>query len=781
MDLSDVFGQIERVCALLDRAGQNDSGAYRALERSRAIAQLVVHDDASFDREYAKKIIDHFELKKIVDEAYVSHVKKVLKFFLEDSEGAKIYNKIAFPLANRYVERVVALSVGKSERLEKRDIRVATLSAMLTPLRQTIGSCFATAPAILIQSEQMGNMLSDLYELLSRGQMRRVVAGNEYKVPMSISVGSADLNRVIAKPHAIHLHPAIEGKKTASPGMRVKDLLNEEEGLVFAYFSNHALLRAWEYTLASFTDFEDTSSKRNLTVALGLEHEKPGGIGQAVYNHIQSKLDSVNEKAAELHQEYVLANDRVEMTQRLLGSASTPDRIRRLKAELQGHLHHMQMSYDDHIEEAERSKKYADFFRFIIHQYYDNFSLYFQELYDPDMHDMDENLFEDSPAGFRLIYKHGRAEPTAWTSIYDAEGYIRSLEDFFYITEPLIISASDWREASEEVQEITQLVLEHIKSEIFIKSAMDRIQELHKKMSQEEIGKKPWSYVSGGTVETLLKAYHGKESEFTVEKVIPKSPTELCIFYIDLIKEMPLPILEKAENFLAVSPNHAFILQPERFKSAWDCDQFTYTWVRDTLIEGPQAYYGEYRLNRDEQNFLMYKFLSLNPRWSGFEFSFYTDNVPLSEFAKEFPPAPTHEIAAFLKSSLPVIGPKQAKILGFTEREHFIFPEILSLLLAKTGKSESDLEAYLQLSGLLPPKPLIFGDTNWPDFLFAFSVNPVTLEFELWRVSPNGWVGHPMHTWDLFFNGDPLHEWGVFSRPSEYGGSYIQLPERLYV
>ncbi len=75
--------------------------------------------------------------------------------------------------------------------------RQACLSAWMCLLRQNVGSCFATAPAILIQAEQPMQLISDFQELLSTGKIRRIYGGFEFSVPMSPSWGAGDSKKII--------------------------------------------------------------------------------------------------------------------------------------------------------------------------------------------------------------------------------------------------------------------------------------------------------------------------------------------------------------------------------------------------------------------------------------------------------------------------------------------------------------------------------------------------------------------------------------------------------
>jgi hypothetical protein len=108
----------------------------------------------------------------------------------------------------------------------KAAVRRAVLQAHLTPLRQTIGSCFATAPAIMIQREQPHQFLRDMDSLLSAGELLR----GDIAVPLS---------------------PSWDGD----------------------------LLKGWEFTLASFAEAKTEFSSWNLFSSLGLQPEESGGLG----------------------------------------------------------------------------------------------------------------------------------------------------------------------------------------------------------------------------------------------------------------------------------------------------------------------------------------------------------------------------------------------------------------------------------------------------------------------------------------------------------------------
>ncbi len=64
---------------------------------------------------------------------------------------------------------MIATTLDVEVELTDRHVICAILSALLCPLRQSVGSCFATAPAILVHEEQLELFLDDMQQLLYKG------------------------------------------------------------------------------------------------------------------------------------------------------------------------------------------------------------------------------------------------------------------------------------------------------------------------------------------------------------------------------------------------------------------------------------------------------------------------------------------------------------------------------------------------------------------------------------------------------------------------------------
>ncbi|MCB1106804.1 MAG: hypothetical protein KDK76_01760 [Chlamydiia bacterium] len=599
------------------------------------------------------------------------HFERALHY-LETKEARLLIKRFTLPIVSRYVETLVrkSLKIPKNQMLEDRHLQEGVISALLCPLRQVVGSCFATAPAIFIQREQPERLLLDLYDLMTLGYLKRTFGGQEFVVPISPKWGNRE--------------------------------------------SDHPLLRAWEYTLASFADYKTTFSRWNLYQSLGLDPEKKGGIGALIYQKLQEKLDETNQKVEKFHQDYVRAMDEARVSQALLRQADSPDRMRMRKGELEVRAHHAHGCKEERDKMHEKGQGLSQLFSFLIEQYTAKFQEYFIEIYDADIKHQHEILYEDSPAGFRLCYKHGRSDPSAWTYIYEKEEFLNVLREFFLAVEPQICSACEWEEGIKEIEELTTTIVHFIQTEEFSSFALKK--------------KNPWSYTSGGDMHTLLKGYYCIEGELSEEKRVIENPTDLLTFLLDLLKELPYFVTKPFEidplaSLLMYSPTHAFLLKPglSPFKEGWLDKGFTYTWIRDCVINPATNYYKGIRLDKSAQSLLASK----------------------------------------------VMGGK-----FYPREESLSVPEFRAHLVEAFPKKEEEIDGIL-FQSFKTPKPLLFADTNWADYFFAFAVNPATLQLDLYRVSSDGSRGYPMNPWRSYLDGTTSSPWGVLTRPTDLTGASL--------
>ncbi|MCP5505543.1 MAG: hypothetical protein H7A38_01495 [Chlamydiales bacterium] len=585
--------------------------------------------------------------------------------YLRSKEGKTLLSRFKLPVVSAHVEMLIrrTLRLPDREKLTNDHLQIAVVSALIYPLRQVIGSCFATAPAIYIQNELPERLLLDLYDLMMMGKMKRTFAGEEYIVPISPKWGERE--------------------------------------------NDHPLLRSWEYTIASYSDYKTTFSRWNLYKSLGLDPKDKGGIGEFIYQSLQKKLDATNQEVEKLHADYSRAIDEARVSQALLRQADSPDRIRMRKAEMEVRAHHAGVCKDMRDEAHEKASHLSQFFPFLIEHYVEKFQEYFLEVFDAEAHYTNEALYEDSPAGFRLVYKHGRSDPSAWTFIEKEEEFFEALRHFFLAVEPQIAAECEWKEGAKVLEQITTDVVHFIDTESFHMFAIKK--------------KKPWSYTSGGSLHTLIKGYFSIEGEIVEEKRPIQNPTDLLTFLLDLLKALPYSVTKPFEkdpkkSLLMYSPTHVFLLKPGLglFREGWLDKGFTYTWIRDHVIEPTRSHLETVRLDREMQTLLASKLSS-----------------------SDFYPSP------------------QALTL----------PEFRAHLLEAFSDRGDQIDNLLFHS--FPNQPLLFADTNWLDYFFAFAVNPGTLELDLYRISASGTHACPMTPWRAYLDGTSDLPWGVLTRPSD--------------
>jgi len=717
-----------KLCKRCERANLVEVQHYRITRRSRLIANEVIDEKGHFSEKNAQKLLQNLNMPTYgpFDSFFTEHVKNVLTLFLESNSARIRLRQLSFPLANPYVERLIGYSLllKKGDKLEKRAISQAVLIALMTFLRQSVGSCFATAPLIIVQQEQIGFLLEDLYDLITRGFLKRVIEGEEYKVPISIKTGHSDLLKIIG-PEGI-LDPTLEfifGKDIES-GLRILDLINKklpedkakDAEELFKAHSQSPLLKCYEFTVASFSDWKTNFSQWNMYTSLGLSHEEEGGIGEKLYTALNEKLERINDEINSTRDEIERGNESLRLTQTLLRNAHSIDKIRRLKTELQYKEHNLLLNEENYHEQVKKSEQFAKFFQFLIDQFLQFFPFYFQEVYDPEMFEEQEEVYEDRPAGFRLLYKHGRYDPTVWTMIYNENEYKDALINFFQIIEPIVTTACEFEEGKELVKEMIDQVIERVQNPIFIQTAVKRTTQMHQEKLNEYAPRKPWAYISGGNLESLVKCYFNLGKNLTQSSLEPNDPLELCVGLIELMKDLPYTVTATFETsplkgLLMVNPVHAFVLKPglEPFSHAWQFRGNTFTYLRDEIIEKAKQWYINTPLNLDEIIFILEP-LGIDPIQGSIK-----------------------EIYSQVRKNQP------EKFPYFQER-------FLTALIAKGA-----------------PSPFVFADSNWVCDFLAFIVNPETYLLEIWRF--DGRIARPLNSWKEHFN---KQKWTVFTNPIEY-------------
>ncbi len=699
---------IEQICSeefddlsrRLDRTVIQEAPQVRNLLRARLIATKLIGDDGDLKLGLVPLFIDALKQKlysmapsRQFDAVRDKHMLRVLELIYNNKEFVRVLRHISRPVSNRLAEQIIRDTLVIAPNIPINDVHVrrAVLAAWLSTLRQSLGSCFATAPAILVHQEQPLVFLRDLDEMMNTGYMRRTYGGREYSVPMSATWGNGDLkkplvlerdlnqneNKVWMSPgiiaaldavdffpegmvqkekiHQLHgqLQKAVDQIEGAGhiivtnaeelirqlllcqynlTEQRVREFLDRPKSMMqsemmmhmphagitskpkadllplflrnfetaktaFRTLADNALLKAWEFTLASFSEINLNFTRWNLYASLGVNFDEPGGIGQCLYQILSSKVDQANAVLKEHQLEYEQIWAQLQYLQARSQTATTEKEITWLKMEYQSRqteLYHIdkmrQMAH-------EQAVKVAGLNEFLINEYDRLFFDFFQEVYDADLHDVAAGPFDDCPAGFRLLYKHGRANPSLWTRVSSLTEFIEALVSFFTITESELRTSPEIKGIENEFSLITTQLIGHVRSDEFMESAFYRMAKAHNVApianpldNLEKIEKKPWVYTSGGSMSTLVSAYFRREEKPTETARWVENETELLAFFIDTIKQLPaqvsdMYVKECNKSMLIHSPTHAFLLKPGLFKEAWTSDMYTYSWIKHKVIE----------------------------------------------------------------------------------------------------------------------------------------------------------------------------------------------------
>lgn len=917
----------------LDNTGIQDSCVVRNNIRICRLVPLLIDSKGNLKEEAlarAIKILEEHNYclgpSRQYDGCRREHMLAVLKALQQSQELQKALKKINKPSINKRAEEFIreTLRLGNHVTLTNGHARQATLAAWLTFLRQNVGSCFATAPAIMILHEQPDKFLDDIRHLIAEGRLKRTFGGVEYAVPLSSSWGQGDLKRpfvvyrddtnvwmapgIISAFEAAGIidhdsehsekvemikalflqsfnkfYPGLKGFITNASLLLRQSLLiynniteddleeyqNKKSSMmgrgmmlgappsksgsknpceafenqykaasgIFKAFTDNALLKSWEFSLASFSETKADFAQWNLYTSLGLNPQEPHGIGFAIYTVVKQRLDEYNKLIGEYQEMYEQKYTEVKYNESRLSTASSEQDLQWLKMEYKHRAAEMdEILYQRNATHA-KAQRIAGLFQFLIDYYEDKFKDYFQEVYDADMHDFVGNEYDDAPAGFRLLYKHGRANTSLWTMIYHPREFIDYLADFFMSTEREMAMAPELKDLEEDFSCCVTEVVKMIKTKEFLEASLFRMAAAYNVPIPkdplehlEHVEKKPWVYVSGGTMGNLVSCYYYREQKPTEEATPPVNPRELLAFFIKVMRSMSdtsMFIKEPKKRLLIHSPTHAFTFMPGQHPlcEAWQSKEDIHSWIVENVIIPGQRSVSNINLDKHEMVCLIDFLAEKLPSFLRDHFKNVFSSFPSSMSPPDFrsfmiekmqaEPSlqvekqlvlPVEEIDSTLFSSLPFSNTNYLReniqliqenipegynipnllevyeLLGEDVHKHHVISakqlrEIcLSLMILSLGQVTASQDYYeaiteaMRASSLALPKPIIFADTNWIKDYFGFVVNPGTETLDLWRLDYIGSQGMPMSTWKKWLD-ENTHDkryWGIYINHNEF-------------
>lgn len=729
---------IKRVCAeeyddiskRVDRSHIQDSTSVRNNARTRRLANLLINDKGELNVEMLPKV--ELCIKKTLyslgpdrqnDSRRQEHILKVLQTLQTNPQVVRLLRSIGKPHQHPIAEHIIkdTLQLPPSATVTDAHTRRAALAAWMCFLRQNVGSCFATAPAILVHDEQPEVFLNDLNELLNTGRLKRTFGGIESAVPLSMSWGAGELRRPIllldepkkdaenlalspglaAAFQAIRMidskHPLnekidslqtiiepiiaeipdthyfrwitpediikkvilgelhltekdLEEYAQRPRGMIHESLLmhmpkstkrtggkGEACGLFYVMFeaaksafkgiADNALLKSWEFTLASFADTKADFTRWNLYSSLGLSPDQKNGLGYVLYEKIKQKLDHANRIVSDRQVEYEQVYAQVKFIEGRMKSASTEKEINWLRVEYQSRMHEFYMLEELRDKANSRAHRYSNLINDMVRKFDTLFPKFFQEVYDADMRDVGFGIYDDSPAGFRLLFKHGRSNTSQWTLIKTPQEYTEALSSFFVAIEPELKAMEGYEPIAEDISDLVTALVSHVKTNEFLESSFHRMALAHNAplikdplKNMDKIEKKPWAYTSGGGMDSLVSSYFCLPQKPSQSSRWVENEVELLVFFVDILKHLPPKMLEDyvqnpEKSFLMYSPTHAFLLKPgiSPLKEAWQSETFTYTWTRDELIKPVEIFWDHQFIEEGGQEFLIERLTSKIP------------------------------------------------------------------------------------------------------------------------------------------------------------------------
>jgi len=934
----------------LDASGFQESFCWRNVHEARILATYLIDDKGSIRKDEVLRAMTLLKENLFLlgperhhDHGRREHLLKILKVLHSDDSFFKMWKRVDKPHGHQLADRIIkeTLLLAETAVVTESDAKRAVLSALFTSLRQNVGSCFATAPAIVIQQEQPHQFLTDMIDILSMGRLTRVFEGVEYSVPLSFSWGTGDLYKPF-QPHTLGKDPC---KVLAlSPGLiaafqaaglideedekkqieecekwlRTSSFLKEEEdsflvinpeqlihsvllhffgvtkkdveeyrnhpreGVVgdfilqvpqaregkslavlrflksysfacnaFKAITDNPLLKVWEFTLASFSESKADFAKWNLFASLGLHPDEPFGIGECFLKIINEKIHRLNEELSLYQSKYDIVFAQLKSLEGRSSRGMSEGEMGWLQAEYKSRKFELHRITVERDEIYDKGRSLLNLLSFLIPYYNQKFQEYFQEVYDAEMHDISApSPYDDSPAGFRLLYKHGRTSSSLWTLIMTYPEYIQALTSFFMVTEMDLFHLPEMEGLQSELGELITSAIIHIKRPEFLESSLYRLAKTYQERLIENplenidrVQRKPWAYVSGGTMQTLVQYYYGSVKKIEEKTRWVENETELLVFFLDCMKEAPAKLQKeymenKEKSMLAFSPTHAFLFKPgfEKFRKGWEEKEFTYTWVRDRFVFPaqrflsslvlddrmmdklveivaeaiPAAYAGffkglfrsfPYAMEPTEFREYLLKTLSYE-KWlqKGQRLQVFSDIIDKCLYAHLpfFPEALLPEKIKLLFDHVKELDSQikegifsmVVELEGSLSRHKTLSAEDLlriaeEFLLFFLQKTRGPLDYHqillqaMQEAELALPPPLLFADSNWVKTLFGFVVSPGTGQVELWRFDRSGREGVPMSIWKRYLNGSDKREWGLYVNPYQYTPASPSMRSKL--
>lgn len=623
-----------------------------------------------------------------------------------------------------------------------------------------------------------------------------------------------------------------EHTQNLSQNQRVYNYLTAYNAAKMAFIrdTQNPLLKSWEYTLATLADANNSFTLKHICIALGWDSQDPQSIAHVIQQSVEQEVHDARKLIEKCEQTYNEARAQLDYIENRM---KHPINAEDNKILLMDHIRFRQelnQALHDWNTAQEKAKKLLSLPNFVLSFYTKVLPQYFRSSYDAFIQEF-SHMYDDIPAGFRILFTHGRSHPHTWSPIYSLKEFISFLSEFFSSTEDDLLSKHGIIGLEKEAATLINKIISHLQKTTFQESAILRILHAYQQPipssilnNLNKISHTPWVYVSGGTLDTLIQDYFENTEKVMRINKHPENAHELAAFFSDALKDLPSAIKNYLEdgshNLLASSPTHVFSITAGSplFRDAWNNDWYSYTWLRDIWMKQQQDFLKDTLLREQEIYTFIHRFcVKYNLQNVAKDFHNFCSDYSLtlpelydkaSRFLKDvFPELLVltlyqRRLAHTLVQDIPYISEQQIPevlenicgYLGISSRitydkfskliEQFI-PKLsllssenmrhllLGLLMESYRRIYFEEDLFLRLITamrhyqLAYPAPLLFGDTNWAYSYFGFILHPGTQEIDLWKFNYAGLQGYPLENRHELFG--VSQPWTLYANPIDYG------------
>jgi len=189
---------IEKICTeeydqlskQLDISNVQEGCSVRNVLLTRRLASALIDDEGKLNQKALDQAIELirnqcFSLGKNrhCDAKRYLHILTMLERIRDEKFLRQKILKFDKPYSNKVADQIIreTLLLPPKTVITESHARRAALSSLLCYLRQSVGSCFATAPAIIVHDEQPEKYLDDVADLLNTGRLKRIFGGKSIR------------------------------------------------------------------------------------------------------------------------------------------------------------------------------------------------------------------------------------------------------------------------------------------------------------------------------------------------------------------------------------------------------------------------------------------------------------------------------------------------------------------------------------------------------------------------------------------------------------------------